>query len=176
MAGGSALEQAWWAALAAQGIPVVPAVRGTVIALGDTTRIEVLHPPGDALCGLETDDNASSVVLRVVHGRCRILLTGDIDTATEGALVGSGVPLDATILKVSHHGSADGSSAPFLSAVAPDVAVVSVGAENRFGHPAPATLQRLEEAGARVLRTDRDGTIIASTDGRSYSLRTRGAR
>lgn len=176
MAGEGSLENAWREALAAQGIPVVPAVRGTTITLGDATRIEVLHPPGDAPLGVEADDNASSVVLRVVSGRCRILLTGDIDTATESALLAAGLPLDATILKVSHHGSADGSSAPFLAAVDPDVAVISVGAENRFGHPSEATLERLERQGARVLRTDRDGSIVINTDGQGYWLRAKEAR
>ena len=88
-----------------------------------------------------------SVVLRVVAGRCRILLAGDIDAAVESALLTAGMPLDATALKVSHHGSGGASSASFLAAVAPEVAVISVGAENRFGHPAAATLDRLERQG-----------------------------
>jgi len=170
------LQEAWLDALDQRGIPVIPATRGTVITLGESTRIEVVHPPADAAPGAEADDNASSVVLRVVAGRCRLLLTGDIDAATEAALLAAGTPLDATVLKVSHHGSGGASSAPFLTAVAPEVAVISVGADNGFGHPAPATLQRLEEAGARVLRTDRDGTVIVSTDGRGYSLRTMGGQ
>jgi len=162
--------------LAARGIPVIPAVRGMVIALGDATRIEVLHPPGGEPLGVKADDNAMSVVLRVITGRCRILLTGDIDAATESTLLAAGVPLGATVLKVSHHGSGGATSAPFLAAVAPEVAVISVGAENRFGHPAPTTLQRLEQQGSRILRTDRDGGIVISTDGRGYRLRAKGTR
>ena len=176
MAGGEPLQDAWQEALSARGIPVIGAARGAAIALGDDARIEVLHPPASAALGPTADDNASSIVLRIVAGNCRILLTGDIDAATEAALLATGMPLDATALKVSHHGSAGASSAPLLDAVAPEVAVISVGADNRFGHPAQATLERLEAHGARVLRTDRDGTIILSTDGRSYRLRTGGAR
>lgn len=175
MAGGEPLADAWLAALAARGIPVVPAARGAVITFAGAMRIEVLHPPQEA-SGAGADDNAGSVVLRVVAGDCRLLLTGDIDAGTEAELLASGVPLDATALKVSHHGSAGASSAPFIAAAAPEVAIVSVGSDNRFGHPAAATLERLGERGIRVLRTDRDGTITWSTDGRSYALRTRGTR
>lgn len=176
MTGDQPLQDAWCEALAARGIPVVAAVRGMEVMLGDAARLEVLHPPADVAPGAAADDNAASVVLRVVAGDCRILLTGDIDAATEAALLAAGVPVDATALKVSHHGSGGASSARFLAAVAPQVAVISVGADNRFGHPAAATLKRLEVQGARVLRTDQDGTITLSTDGRGYWLRPFGAR
>lgn len=172
MAGSTPLEQAWREALAERGIASMPATRGAVIAIGDTTALHVLHPPGETPPGAEGDDNSSSVVLRVVAGECRLLLTGDIDAATEAALLAAGAPLDATVLKVSHHGSGGASTAPFVAAVAPQVAVISVGAENRFGHPAAATLERLEEQGIRVLRTDRDGTVTLRTDGHRYWLRT----
>lgn len=79
------------------------------------------------------------------------------------------LPLAATVLKVGHHGSAASTSAAFLAQVAPQVAVISVGAENRFGHPSPEVLERL--AGARVLRTDEHGRIEVISDGQKLSVR-----
>jgi competence protein ComEC len=78
--------------------------------------------------------------------------------------------LRADVLKVGHHGSRTSSSRPFIEAVAPAIAVVSSGSRNRFGHPHPRTLETLARAGARVLRTDRGGAVIATTDGDSIAV------
>ena len=77
----------------------------------------------------------------------------------------SGRPVQAVVFKAGHHGSDTSSTAPFLAAVQPQIVVVSVGAENNFGHPSPAVLERLVGAGAAVLRTDQLGTIEVITDG-----------
>jgi len=74
------------------------------------------------------------------------------------------------VLKVGHHGSRTSSSPAFLAAVAPQVAVVSVGTRNRFGHPHPRTLAALDAARIRVLRTDREGAVVVTTDGRSLEV------
>ncbi len=104
-------------------------------------------------------------MLQVQAGKQRLLLTADIDATAEAQLLAAGIDLQAAALKVAHHGAATGSSTAFLDAVAPAVAVVSVGADNRFGHPAAETLARLDEAGATIYRTDRCGTIELFTDG-----------
>jgi competence protein ComEC len=78
--------------------------------------------------------------------------------------------LRADVLKVGHHGSRTSSSAPFLAAVGPREAVISAGVRNRFGHPAPGTLQALARAGARVWRTDRDGAVTVTTDGHALRV------
>jgi competence protein ComEC len=155
----------WREALRRRGTPVRLATRGMQVALGPALRLEVLHPSAEGAAG--KDDNREGIVLSVVMGQARALLTADMDAEVEAELIATGVPLQASLLKVAHHGAATASTARFLSAVAPQLAVISVG-KNRFGHPHPATLQRLEEAGSRTLRTDQQGTIEIITDGRRY--------
>jgi competence protein ComEC len=116
--------------------------------------------------------NDRALVLRLEYGAVSFLLASDIPGATEQALVAAGVPLQATVLKVAHHGARDSSTPAFLSAVRPAVAVVSVGARNPYRHPDPGALARLDGARARVLRTDRDGAVLFETDGRALSVTT----
>ncbi len=114
--------------------------------------------------------NDHAVVLRVELGLATILLASDIEAAAERALVDGGAPLAATVLKVAHHGAAASSTSPFLAAVRPAIAVISVGARNAYGHPDPGALARLAAIGARVYRTDRDGAVILETDGRALTV------
>jgi competence protein ComEC len=109
--------------------------------------------------------NAGALALRLDFGAASFLLASDLDAAAEARLVAAGAPLAATVLKVAHHGSRHSSTAPFLDRVQPALAVISVGARNTYGHPAPETLRRLAEVGARVYRTDRDGAVLFETDG-----------
>jgi competence protein ComEC len=111
-------------------------------------------------------------VLRLEHGTTSTLLAGDIESEVESELVERGDPLDADLLKVPHHGSRTSSSAAFLAAVTPQTAVVSLGENNPFGYPHRQVLERLEQAGARVLRTDRDGTVTAISDGRTWRIKS----
>jgi len=142
------------------------------VTLGKSLRLEVLNPSPQAGEG-QADDNQSSVVLRVVMGRCRILLTADIDAEIEDDLLASGQALSATVLKVAHHGAATSSSARLLAAVNPQVAVIGVGEGNRFGHPSEEVLRRLSTIDCQVYRTDLQGTIELVTDGRAYWIKTR---
>jgi competence protein ComEC len=114
--------------------------------------------------------NDHAIVLRVELGLASVLLASDIEAAAERALVGRGAPLAATVLKVAHHGAATSSTTPFLAAVRPAIAVISVGARNGYGHPHPGTLTRLHAAGAHVYRTDRDGAVLLETDGRTLTV------
>jgi competence protein ComEC len=139
---------------------------GDRLDLGRGLSLHVLHPSPGGVTGTQSAANDNSLVLRLQWGEAAFLLTGDIGAAVEGQLLRSGQPLSAQVLKVAHHGS-DGSSTPaFLAAVAPRYAIISVGADNRFGHPQDGTLQRLVAQGATVLRTDEQGTIEFITDGR----------
>jgi competence protein ComEC len=114
--------------------------------------------------------NDAARVLRIDFGLVSVLLAADVEGPGERALLGSGVPLGATALKVAHHGSRTSSSPALLAAIRPAVAVISVGTRNVYGHPDPAVLARLTTAGADVYRTDRDGAILLVTDGRTLTV------
>ena len=162
----------WREAADAAGVPLAVAERGMQIDLGRGVRLDVLHPEAEPLSGAAADDNNNSVVLRLTHGEISFLLTGDLEAAGEQALLTSGQPLAAQVLKVSHHGSGGATTGEFLRAVAPQMAVIQVGTNNRFGHPAPETGKRLATVGAQVLRTDQHGTVEIISDGRQLRVRT----
>jgi competence protein ComEC len=133
-------------------------------------RFEVLAPCPRADSDLGPNDN--SIVLRITYGQRAFLLVGDAERAEEAKLLAvAGEGLRADVLKVGHHGSRTSSTPAFLTAISPTEAVISVGRRNRFGHPSPLTISALGAVGARVWRTDRDGSVIATTDGRSLDVR-----
>ena len=152
-----------------KNIPYVVAEQGETIDLDPFLRILVLSPPKEHI---GDDLNTNSIVLRISYGTVNLLYTGDATTAAEDAMEKTGYPLDAQVIKVGHHGSSGSSSAAFLSRVDPEVAVISVGADNDYGHPHEETLERLKTAGPLVLRTDRDGTILVESNGGAYSVVT----
>lgn len=128
--------------------------------------LDVLWPQR-ALDGVPVDSsklNPTSTVLRLRYGKTALLLAGDIDAATERALLASGVDVDSTVLKVAHHGSRYSTADAFLSHVTPWVAVIMSGAGNSYGHPHSQTLSRLSAAGVQVYRTDTFGTVRAECD------------
>jgi competence protein ComEC len=146
---------------------------GNRLDLGKGVSLEVLHPPPELMSGTESDPNNNSVVLRLVWGEASFLLTGDVEAEAEELLLESGQPLAADVLKVAHHGGGGSSTAGFLAAVRPRYAVISVGADNRFGHPKQEVLDRLDAIGSvTTLRTDEQGTIEFVTDGQRLWIRT----
>jgi competence protein ComEC len=152
----------WRDLIAQQQIGYHEATAGDAIDLGDGATLRVLGPDGEMLS--TNDANNESLVLKLTWRNVSFLLTGDIEVEAENELLRSGADLHSTVLKVAHHGSATSSSAAFLQAVEPRLAVLSVGAHNPYGHPSPSVVQRLDEESA-VLRTDEHGTIDVSTDG-----------
>jgi len=132
-------------------------------------RIEVLAPCPDLTADRGPNDN--SFVIRIGLGARSVLLVGDAEHAVEEDLVarmrGS---LRADVLKVGHHGSRTSTTPAFLEAVDPEVAVISCGVRNRFGHPAASTLSTLAASRARTYRTDHDGSVTVTTDGRSLDV------
>jgi len=116
--------------------------------------------------------NDDSLVLRLTDGAETLLLAGDIERPSERRILAEEQPVKVNFLKVAHHGSKTSTTDPFLSAAHPAFAAISVGRDNLFGHPSPEVTERLEAAGVRVYRTDRDGAITASTDGKSLSVST----
>jgi len=133
---------------------------------------EWLHPaPG--FTGPRDPVNDQSLVVRLTWGARRFLFAGDIEAAGEAALLASGQDLRADLLKVPHHGSRTSSSAALLSAVQPGWALISCGFENRYRHPSPEVLGRYQ--GVTVLRTDRMGTVVVSSDGADLRVEAEGA-
>ncbi len=117
-----------------------------------------------------SETNNRSVVMRVVYGNFSALFTGDIDTESELALVSMGVLKKSKVIKVSHHGSKFGSTAEFLQSLRPELAIISVGEKNSYGHPNGDTLIRLDAVGAKTLRTDVRGMISLITDGKTTEI------
>jgi len=155
-------------------VPLREARAGRTVDLGGEARLVLLGPPEPpgSIRGVRSDVNANSVVARLEYRRVRVLLAGDAEPETERWLLAQGADVRATVLKVAHHGGRYSTTAAFLRAVAPEAAVISVGAVNEYGHPAPITLQRLARAGARVYRTDVDGRITLETDGERWEVAT----
>lgn len=115
------------------------------------------------------DLNNFSAVLKLTYGSTSFLLTGDAGDVSESEMLRNG-NLQATLLKVGHHGSASSTTSAFLKAVSPKYAVVSVGTGNSYGHPNDGTMSRLASAGVAVYRTDQSGTIIATSDGANITI------
>lgn len=148
------------------------AVQAAKVGVGGDLTMEVLWPPKDYSAGSEEMLNNGSVVGRIQFVDVSFLFTGDIQGEAEGLLLASGENLESTVLKVAHHGSDSSTSNEFLQVVKPAYAVISVGADNEYGHPARSTLRRLAAIGARVFRTDKQGTIVFTTDGRTVEVMT----
>jgi competence protein ComEC len=140
----------------------------------DGVRVRFLAPDSAWAAGVRSSNAASTVAL-VQYGEVRFLLTGDADHAEESWLLANQArELHADVLKVGHHGSSTSSSAPFLDAVHPRLALVSVGAGNGYGHPDAAVMHDLQSRGATVLRTDQLGSIVVRTDGHSIRVTAAG--
>ena len=116
--------------------------------------------------------NDDSLVIELQIGEVSIVLPGDVGAAVERDLADRMKRVPFRVLKAAHHGSASSSSAAFLDASRPSVALISCGRQNRFGHPAPPVLARYRERGVEVFRTDEDGEITLRTDGRAVEVAT----
>jgi competence protein ComEC len=147
-----------------RGVAWRPARPGSAMVI-DGVRLTVLSPDSAEIAAAP-DANAASVVVMVEYRGVKVLLTGDAEREVEARLAARlGTDLHADVLKVGHHGSATSTTAPLLEAVSPRLALVSVGAGNRYGHPSPDVLEALRSHGSQVLRTDDVGTIVVSIDG-----------
>lgn len=131
--------------------------------------VAAIAPPTDAEGGLFPDSNNNSVSLLLTYGTARILLAGDAEEEEEEYMANGRYTGPVTVLKVDHHGSNTSSTPLFLSSFPPKVAVIQVG-ENSYGHPTPETISRLQEAGARIFRTDEDGDIIVTIKDRKVEV------
>ena len=163
----SAAAMEWKATLQRENTTVVEAQEGQVVRLGNDLIIEVLNPPDPPMGGTPSDANNNSTVLRLRYGDVSFLLTGDVHGDAELSMIGRNLNMESTVLKVAHHGSGSSTSQAFLDYVQPRLAMVSAGKENRFGHPRPEVVERLESAvGQEMLfLTSERGTVEVTTDG-----------
>lgn len=164
--GSRARERAFLELCARQGVSVRRVFAGMTRPVAPGVFWRVVHPPRTGCAGC-TENDASLVLELHAYGRV-VLFAGDVEERGEQAMVAGRCVRDVDVLKVAHHGSETSTSAAWLSAVRPEWAVVSVGAQNRYGHPHPVVLERLDRHGARVLRTDQRGaiTVVIRPDGR----------
>lgn len=143
----------------------------TVPSVGDT------YPLGSAevsILGVNggSDTNDTSIILKVQYGETSFLFTGDAEREAEQAVLNTGADLSATVLKVGHHGSETSTTYPFLREIMPAYAVISVGKDNSYGHPTDDVLSRLRDAEAEVYRTDLQGDIIFTSNGKTVTVST----
>jgi len=154
-----------------KGIPFTVVSAGMTIELGNETILKVLAPETPFIGGSEPDLNNNSIVAKLVYRNFSILLTGDAESESEERMLKKDAAiLNSTLLKSGHHGSRTSSSAAFLQAVTPEAALISLGANNEYHHPHPSTLKKYKEKKIEVYRTDTDGTLTVTSDGKTYTI------
>ena len=160
-----------WQTLLKEKHPDIKIVRAGDRALLDHgVTLDFLGPFNEDFMLKLTKPNEAMVVSRLAYGESSFLFMGDIEKGDELRLAQSGADIESDVLKVAHHGSKYTSTDLFLNKVRPAYEVISVGARNTYGHPAPETLERLGKIGAKLFRTDRSGRVIFSSDGASLRV------
>ncbi len=157
-----------------RGTPVRHVLTGEVVRI-DGAEVRVLHPPRPEW-ERQRVRNDDSIVLEIRYGDVAFVLPGDIGGAIERALLPQVTRGRRLVLKAGHHGSLTSSTREWVAGLRPDAVVFSAGRANRFGHPAPAVLARVVDAGSEVFRTDRDGAVRIATDGTQLWAVTMDAR
>lgn len=165
----SSLYRQWRTLAQSKGIEFLLAREGQLIRLDREVTLEVLASGETPERAQNSAVNNSSVVLRLAYGSFSVLLAGDLEEDGQRRLSARGVQLNAAVLKVPHQGASNALNSEFLDQVRPAVAVILVGQDNPYGHPAAQTLAKLQ--GTKLYRTDRDGTIEVDSDGRAYQVR-----
>lgn len=153
----------------AQQVQAVKGQSGVTVYEEDGVKLELVGPEPQK----EYDDlNEYSLVAKLTVGEKSFLFTGDSSEQAEADMIEAGEDLKADVLKIGHHGSSTATTEAFLQAVNPQVAVISCGKDNSYGHPHEETMQRLQEKAMTIYRTDEDGTILATCDGTSIEWQT----
>lgn len=151
----------------AQNLKITLAKPGKTYEFGAGT-LEILGPVKDDYDSL----NDFSVVCRFTFGDWSFLFTGDMESDAEKDLLDAGTDVSARVLKLGHHGSSTSTSQEFLDAVGPEICVMEVGEDNSYNHPHRETVQKMQEGGYQVYRTDLNGSIVFTTDGTECSVET----
>lgn len=159
----------WLDAVKDEKAEEIEAVAGRAIDLGNDVFLKIIYPKISLEGQAVRNPNNSSVVMMLDYKDTEILLVGDIEAKIEKELLSDDI--DADVLKVGHHGSKTSTTVSFLEKVSPQVAFIEVGSKNKFGHPSPEVIRRLENFGIKYYRTDLDGTIEVITDGKNYQIK-----
>lgn len=153
-----------------EGAEVYVGKKGDVIDFGDGVVAYILYPNKNISTKTETNDASVSVV--VTYGKQSFLLTGDLGTKFEPELIQLVLPKDVTVYKAGHHGSKYSSGEQLLTYIKPEYAVISAGKDNKYGHPNPEAVERLQKYSKEILSTIHRGTITFVTDGRLIEVET----
>ena len=169
------------AAVSGSGAQYAQAQPGTKLDLGGGALLTILAPSEpmftkDKMGTGGNEANANSIVARLDYGSFSMLLAGDAESQTEHRLLTKELDLQTKVLKVAHHGSKYASAADFLNRVKPQIAIVSCGAWNRYGHPNQAVLDRLRAANVKLYRTDLQGEITLTTRGKADDITVKPAK
>lgn len=163
----SAIDRRWRAAQDQEGAARHTVRAGESYQLGASLRLNILWPAEDWLkAHPKASTNDTSIIIQIHCAGSTMMLTGDATTEVEDQLIESRFPIHSAALKVGHHGSAYSTSSRFIRAVRPGVAIISVGAKNRYGHPTAIVLSRLSNNDVQVRRTDLEGDVTLTSDGR----------
>jgi competence protein ComEC len=154
----------------AQGVPIVYPRAGMEWRTDDGLTLHFIGPSLPLVANSRNDINENSVAFVLRYRSFCMLFTGDAGAAAEQRFLSEGVDLRCDVLKVGHHGSAYSSTPAFIAAVHPRYAIISVGRHNLFGHPAPSTIETLEQSGAAIFRTDESGAVGLATDGKTIGV------
>jgi competence protein ComEC len=149
-----------------QGKSITVPGHGDTFMLGGA-EVRIISPINPS-----NEPNNTSIVLKISYGDTSFLFTGDAEREEEADILEADYDLTATVLKVGHHGSETATTYPFLREIMPKYAVISCGKNNSYGHPDEATLSRLRDADVTVFRTDMQGTVTATSDGKTVSFNT----
>ncbi|MBP2641870.1 MAG: ComEC family competence protein [Firmicutes bacterium] len=167
----TALFRQYLTAAQKKQIAFTVASEGDQFDLGSGILLRVLAPGKPLLTGTDSDLNNNSIVLRLTFGKFSMLFAGDAEQVEETQILKKySREMKSTVLKVGHHGSRTSSSLPFLAAVAPEAAVISVGLNNDYHHPHPSILKRYEKQKTTVFRTDLHGTVTIAINGENYTI------
>lgn len=160
----------WERVLAEKKVPRETVRVGDRIWLDSDLYLDILGPFPEDFDPPPKKSNEVMIVARLVYNKNTFLLTGDIERGDEIRLIQSELDIRSDVLKVAHHGSKYSSTSFFLEKVAPRFLTISVGANNRYGHPHAEALERLKALGAKLFRTDEDGRIVFSSDGNTLAV------
>ncbi|MDF2987350.1 MAG: internalization-related competence protein ComEC/Rec2 [Eubacterium sp.] len=156
-----------------RNIRIIECKKGDLIRIDRETQFKVLNPLKFSIDSLSQQSlNNSSLVLKLLYKNISVLFTGDSELPVEERLLGEDVNIRADMLKVGHHGSVTSSSEAFIDMVKPRYAVISVGEHNKFGHPSQFVVDRFQERGIKLYRTDQCGAVIVKSYGNDFRIST----